>query len=196
MTCNQQLIDNFKKGDETNGLLLVLDDKIDKNTTYEYLEVNKAGLKTYTKNITNVAKGFQPFVLDLLGLYMNGIIFMDKNNTRLYHLLNSTDEKPRPLKQYLNKGDPAMVEMFNKLPIAIPHSMAFVDFNGDCFPDLLITSFDSTSSKMYFEFWVGIKGGITQYELKHWVEITVSSPAAISQIAIDDFSNSIKRIMQ
>lgn len=46
---------------------------------------------------------------------------------------------------------------YKDFPITVPHSSSQVDINGDCTPDLLITSYDQTKKQRHLEIWRGVR---------------------------------------
>ncbi len=160
--------------------------RTDGSTIYEYRDAFSGNANA---TIEHVAKGFQPFVLDLLGNYANGLIYItdDTVPVRMYRSFDSAS--PVKLSEYLALGDNAQdLAYFQSLPISNPHGSAFADFNGDCKPELLLTSYDQTKKVFYFEFWEK-QTGQEKYKLSSWVNVslTVNDSSVISQPAIADF---------
>lgn len=54
-----------------------------------------------------------------------------------------------------NDADCKAGEPYNKLKIELNNSSAFVDIDGDCINDLILSSYDQTSKKRFIEIWRG-----------------------------------------
>ena len=188
------MIANFKKKNDTSGLLLMYSQAIGNltKTLYSYKTDLTQDQSTVVAN--DVAKDFQPFVLDLINEDVNGFIYMANNPLRRVYRSLEMDHAV-DLSKYLNTSD--NVEMLHKLqnlPISQPHFSVFADFNGDCRPDLLLTSFNKTEAKMYLEFWLPMSS--SHYKLKKWYEINVEDPSMISQFIIGDFGMNVVMTLQ
>jgi len=127
-----------------------------------------------------------PFILDLTGNYHNGIIYNRENPAaRVFQYLDE-NSPPAELSKYLKYADDTnLMKKLLSLPISNPHISNFADFNGDCKPDLLLSSHNITSKMLYFEFWVNI--GNAEYKLKKAFEFYQEKPEQISQFVISDF---------
>lgn len=137
--------------------------------------------KTVTRRLNiDPAPNFQPFVLDFLGQSENQFIYMDKNNHRYFY---SSTKENNELKNYLHKTE---IPEYKEPPISTPHSSSFIDINGDCIPDIVLTSFDDTN--FYIEYWLFIES--EHYELYNVTTIK-AKPEQISQLVFSDFGNLI-----
>lgn len=134
--------------------------------------------------VSNAVNGFQPFVLDLRNELTNGLIYMakkDNNLERTYYL--PSKQISYPLSQFLHDKKNTGID---KVPLSNPHWSSFIDLNGDCYPDLVFTSYDEGKQTYYIEYWFYISND--NYELYDYTEIkNVQNSNQISQLVIADF---------
>jgi hypothetical protein len=127
---------------------------------------------------TNV---FQPLVLDLLNEMSNGFIYMDSDKRKYY---SPSADINYDLGNFLKKTK--FTGSFKEHPISTPHFSSFVDLNGDCYPDLVLTAHDELEKKFYIEYWFRIADG--KYELYDYTTINnIENPEQISLFIIADF---------
>lgn len=88
----------------------------------------------------------QPLALDYNQDMIIDLFGVDKHGKRVYWVFN---EKRQPFVISMTKPD----ELKQMKPVRSPHSNAFLDWNGDFLPDLVVTT------KKAFEIWLGTKEG-------------------------------------
>jgi integrin alpha FG-GAP repeat containing protein 1 len=166
----------FERKKEPN-LLVILDKD---NGKMEYVLMDLKG-NNNTLNLTT-APYFQPLVLDFLGESENQFIYMSGSEKpeRMYYSCSKVSSNT--LSEHLNNTHEEVVNN----SISVPHSSSFVDLNGDCIPDIILTSYNETKKTFYIEYWLFIEKG--KYELYGYTEIqNVTSPKEISQLVFADF---------
>ena len=171
-------------------LLVVLDKNKEGNQSTIYLLVDlQEKNHTASKLNLNVTYKFQPLVLDFLGKTENQFIFMNvtkndkKEEKRAYYSNGAVHDLNDILKNEIN-------EEIGKDPISTPHSSSFVDLNGDCIPDIVLTSYkkgeNNRNGTFYIEYWLFVKE--KRYELYNFTKIeNVADPKDISQLVFADF---------
>lgn len=184
------MLDQFSESKGPTFLLVV--NNTNGDTEYYFKESLDEGKELVRINV-NPTKGFQPLVLNLLNRQFNGILYMDKNDgknpERRYYI--PSENKTYPLKTFLHKGS----IVFDEPSITSPHSASFVDLNGDCHPDLVLTSYDPNKKTFYIEYWLYISHN--NYTLYNCTSLEdVNNTTDISQLVFADFgiilSNSVE----
>lgn len=168
--------------EKKSELLVVLNKTKDGKEATEYLLVDIKG-KNITKLNIEPVHNFQPLVLDFLGTSVNQLIYMSNKNGKPQRVFYSSSTGEVPLSKHLiNKK----YKNFEEFPISVPHSSSFIDVNGDCIPDIVLTSYDSKQKHFYIEYWLFTKK--ETYELYDYTRVEgVDDPRNISQLVFADF---------
>ena len=103
------------------------------------------------------------FVADIGSIRVLKIIYYDKSESKrkvFYYDENNKQFITKDFNVFLsNNKECNGNEKFSKLPFESPNTNAFVDIDGDCINDLLISSYEQTNistKKRYLEIWKGI----------------------------------------
>ena len=103
----------------------------------------------------------QPFIADLNGDFLEDVLFTDTSSNNVMVALQ-TDVKDTPFvvtdfRSSMIVRDPnegcISGDMAHKR-LTIPHSVAMVDFDGDCLSDLFLTVQDVSSGRKYYEIYL------------------------------------------
>jgi len=163
-------------------LLIVLDKDKGGTKTTKYI-LRELYKKEYKDLELSPYEKFQPLVLDFLGKSENQFIYMGTDMKRRYYSNGTVHDLNKNLK---NEKYPGIANY----TISIPHSSSFIDLNGDCIPDIVLTSYeekgDNKNGVFRIEYWLFVKE--EHYELYDCTEIKdVANAKDISQLVFADF---------
>ena len=101
------------------------------------------------------------FVADIGSNRILKVIYYDYNTkTRKVFYFNESENKfiTKNFSDFLSKNNKICNgnDIYANMPFEIPNSNAFVDINGDCLNDIIISSYDNNNKKRLLEIWTGI----------------------------------------
>ena len=108
----------------------------------------------------------QPFIGDLNGDYLDDIMYNDANHSGSILVAfqvpsEMASDAPMfhtaPFDQALLVRDPdegCMGKTIESKRLTVPHSIALIDFDGDCMADLFVTVQDLTTGKKFYEIYL------------------------------------------
>ena len=101
------------------------------------------------------------FVADIGSNRILKVIYYDYNTkARKVFYFNESENKfiTKNFSDFLSKNNKICNgnDIYLNMPFEIPNSNAFVDINGDCLNDIIISSYDSNNKKRLLEIWTGI----------------------------------------
>lgn len=158
--------------------LLITREFAEKQRTDLYFQAHHSFLLSPAHSFPDT-KG-HPAVLDINGDFAPDILITASNSTSyvLEASLNQTYYMQRRLSEYHFQSAVHCLS-YEEVQVSDPHSVAFVDLNGDCLADLFLTTLNP-AGELLFHIWLNMKNG------KYCIVQIAKAPLGAGQVSFAD----------
>lgn len=157
--CMISNLQDMKTSRDTSGVLVTCSkpESVMKLYAYDDNLHDFTEIKTFK---TRIKENTNPFIADFNGDFYPDVLFQSDNGIEIFF---SSGEKANPYENYIKNLNEFVVSKSEhhkcidapaNRHLASPGSVGYVDIDGDCVSDLILTTQDSSSKKVYVEIYI------------------------------------------